>query len=243
MPGHPGRSVARGRLHIARQSGRRGHQRHRRTRAGQHRAARQQAGNGRQGLPVQEVRRHRRFRYRAGRERPRQAGRHHRGTRADAGRHQPRGHQGARVLLHRAQAAGAHEHPGVPRRPAWHRHHLRCSAHQRARTGGQEDRRREDRGVGRGCGRHRLPRRDGRAGRQAQQHLRGRFEGPDLHGTRWWLRRLEVTLCAKGHRRPHSGGRHEKCRRVPRLLGARRGHAGHGQKYGQPADHPGAGQP
>ena len=36
-----------------------------------------------------------------GRDRPRQAGRDHRRARADLRRHQPRGHQGARVLLHR----------------------------------------------------------------------------------------------------------------------------------------------
>ena len=40
--------------------------------------------------------------------------RHDRGAGADAGRHQPGRHQGAGVLLHRAQAHRAHEHPGVP---------------------------------------------------------------------------------------------------------------------------------
>ena len=64
-------------------------------------AAGRQAGDGRQGLPVQEVRRHRRVRHRARRERPRHADRHHRAHGADLRRHQPRGHQGARVLLHR----------------------------------------------------------------------------------------------------------------------------------------------
>ena len=61
---------------------------------------------------------------------PGQADRHRRGAGADAGRRQPGGHQGARVLLHREEAARAHEHPGVPRRPARHRHHhlaRRCS--------------------------------------------------------------------------------------------------------------------
>ena len=74
-------------------------------------------------------------------KRPRQAGRDHRRARAHAGRHQPRGHQGARVLLHREQAARADEHPGLPRRPARHRDHLRRRAAQRAGTGGQGHRR------------------------------------------------------------------------------------------------------
>ena len=57
----------------AQQPGGRHHQRHRGARPGQHRPARRQAGDGRQGVPVQEVRRHRRVRHRARRERPRQA--------------------------------------------------------------------------------------------------------------------------------------------------------------------------
>ena len=39
------------------------------------------------------------------------------------GRHQPRRHQGAGVLHHRAAAARAARHSGVPRRPARHRDH------------------------------------------------------------------------------------------------------------------------
>ena len=54
------------------------------------------------------------------RNRPRQADRDRRRARADLRRHQPRGHQGARVLLHREEAARAHEDPGLPRRPARH---------------------------------------------------------------------------------------------------------------------------
>ena len=125
VPRDRGRPGPGGRVHLARQPGRRHHQRHRGARPRRHRPARRQAGDGRQGLPVQEVRRHRRVRHRARREGPRQAGRHHRRARADARRHQPRGHQGARVLLHREEAARADEHPGLPRRPARHRDHLR----------------------------------------------------------------------------------------------------------------------
>ena len=39
--------------------------------------------------------------------RPGQAGRHHRRARAYARRHQPRGHQGAGVLLHRAESCAS----------------------------------------------------------------------------------------------------------------------------------------
>ena len=98
---------------------------------GADRPARREAGDGRQGGAVQEVRRHRLLRHRDRRARPGQAGRHHRRARADVRRHQPRGHQGARVLLRRAQAARAHEDPGVPRRPARHGDHRRRGDHQR----------------------------------------------------------------------------------------------------------------
>ncbi len=46
-------------------------------------------------------------------------------------RHQPRRHQGARVLHHRAAAARADGHSGVPRRPARHRHRRRGRPDQR----------------------------------------------------------------------------------------------------------------
>ena len=117
---------------LARQPGGRHHQRHRGAGPGQHRPAGRQAGDGRQGLPVQEVRRHRRVRHRARRERPRRADRHHRAHGAHLRRHQPRGHQGARVLLHREEAARAHEDPGLPRRPARHRHRRGRGHPQRA---------------------------------------------------------------------------------------------------------------
>ena len=68
---------------------------------------------------------------------PGQAGRHHRQPRADLRRHQPRGHQGAGMLHRRAQVARAHEHPGVPRRPARHRDHRRRGRAQCAGSGRQ----------------------------------------------------------------------------------------------------------
>ena len=112
---------------------------------GDDRPARRQAGDGRQGGAVQEVRRHRLLRHRARRARSGQAGRHHRRARADVRRHQPRGHQGARVLLHRAQAARAHEDPGVPRRPARHGDHRRRRGAERPARRRQGDRRRQAR--------------------------------------------------------------------------------------------------
>ena len=62
----------------------------------------------------------------------------HRRARAHVRRHQPRGHQGAGVLRDRAQAARAHEDPGVPRRPARHRHHRRRGDAQRPGSRRQE---------------------------------------------------------------------------------------------------------
>ena len=108
------------------------HQRHGGARPGRHRPAGGQAGDGRQGRAVQEVRRHRCVRHRDQREEPRQAGRHHRRAGAHLRRHQPRRHQGAGLLLRRAQAARAHEDPGLPRRPARHGHRRRRGAAQRA---------------------------------------------------------------------------------------------------------------
>ena len=64
--------------HRARQSGRRRHQRHGGARPRRHRTARGEAGDGRQGGAVQEVRRPRLLRHRDRRARPGQAGRHDR---------------------------------------------------------------------------------------------------------------------------------------------------------------------
>ncbi len=61
-------------------------------RPGRHRPGRGQAGDGRQSLPVQEVRRHRRLRPGDRRDRCRPPGRYRGRARADLRRHQPRGH-------------------------------------------------------------------------------------------------------------------------------------------------------
>ena len=73
------------------------------------------------------------------------------------------------------QAARAAEDPGLPRRPARHRHHLGRGAAQRPGTGGQAHRRGQDRRLRRRRGGHRLPGRDGRPGREAREHLRLRL--------------------------------------------------------------------
>ena len=157
VPRYPGRPEGSGHSDVARQPGCGNHQRLRRTRSRQYRGARRQAGDGRQGLSVQEVRRHRRVRHRSGRERSGQAGRDRGQPGADLRRNQPRGHQGPGVLLHRAGATGAHEDTGVPRRSARHRNHRRGGRPQWPRAGRQEHQQREDRLLRRRCGGHRLP--------------------------------------------------------------------------------------
>ena len=88
--------------------------------------AARQAGDGGQGATVQAVRRHRCLRSRD--RLPRSGGDHQlrQAPRADVWRHQPRGHQGARVLPDRGGPVPRYGHPGLPRRPARHRHHLGC---------------------------------------------------------------------------------------------------------------------
>ena len=114
--------------------------RHRRVggaRAGQHRPGRGAAGDGGQGRAVQAVRRA---------STPGRCARHpgHRHDRRDRPVHrprlrrdQPRGHRRAAVLRDRAPAARAARHPGLPRRPARHRHRGAGRADQRA-AGRQE---------------------------------------------------------------------------------------------------------
>ena len=175
---------ARGRVHLAREPGRRGHQRHRGAGAGRHRAARRQAGDGGQGLPVQEVRRHRRLRHRARREGPRQAGRDHRRARADARRHQSRGHQAPECFDDREEAARAAEDPGVPRRPARHRDHLGGGAAEQPRAHRPPHRGDACLRLGRGRGGDRVPRPDGRHGGARGERRRGRLQGRRAHRPR-----------------------------------------------------------
>ena len=163
------------RVHGARQPGRRDHQRHRGARPGQHRPARRQAGDGRQGRACS-------------RSSPASTSSTSRSprtirtswstsiarARADVRRHQPRGHQGARVLLHRAQAARAHEDPGLPRRPARHRDHRRRGGPQRPEGRRQGHRRGQAGVLGRRRRGARLPRPAGEPRPEAREHLRRR---------------------------------------------------------------------
>ena len=183
MSGDPCRSGNRRRLHQPRQPGRRGLERLGRARPRQYRPARRQAGDGRQGGAVQEIRRHRRLRHRDRRARDRPHGRDDFGARADLRRHQPRRHQGAGMFRGRGAVEGADGHSGLPRRPARHGDHRGGRGAQRARARRQGDRRRQDRHVRRRRRRACLPQPAGLARRQAREHLghrplRRRLQGP-----------------------------------------------------------------
>ncbi len=67
----------------------------------------------------------------------REARRDHRQPGAHLRRHQPGRHQGAGLLLHRAQAARAHEDSGLSRRSARHGHRRPALPSQRPEGGGQ----------------------------------------------------------------------------------------------------------
>ena len=180
LPGHREGAGALLPVHGPRQPGGGHLQRHGGAGPGGHRPPGRQAGHGGQGRPLQAVRRHRRLRHRGGREgrRPLLPGRQ--GPGADLRRHQPRGHQGPRVLRDREPAQEGDAHPGLPRRPARHRHHLRRRAAQRAGAGRQEDRGREGGGLRRrrlGHRLHPLLRQPGRAPRE-RGHVR--HQGRDL---------------------------------------------------------------
>ena len=161
-------------------------QRHRRARPRRYRPARLQAGDGRQGGPVQEIRRHRRVRHRDRRRRTSTSivdvvvG-----ARADLRRHQPRGHQGAGMLRGRGAAA----------RRAWTSRSStttstarRSSSAPRSSTGwsspARRIERRQDRHLGRRRGGARLPQPPGLARRQAREHLGHRHRGRRLRGPR-----------------------------------------------------------
>ena len=120
-------------------------------------AAGRQAGDGGERRSLQAIRRHRCLRHRD--RHTRYGGVHplREAAGADVRRDQSRGHRRAGVLRDRGAAEGRDEHPGLPRRPARHGHHLRRCAAQRAGSGGEEDRGRADRLLRRGRGGHGLP--------------------------------------------------------------------------------------
>ena len=173
---------------------------------------------------------------------PRQDRRGRRRAGADVRRHQPRGHQGARVLLHRAQAARADEDPGVPRRPARHGDRRRGGGAQRAQDRRQGHRQGEARLLGRGRRGDRLPRPAG-APRPATARTstcstarassrKGRTGKMDADKARYAQDTSARTLADVIARRG----------RLPRPVDRRRADAGHGQDDGRQADHPGDGQ-
>ena len=157
LPAHPARSVARLRLHREGQHGGGRVQRHRGAGAGQSRRARGEAGDGGQDRAVQALRRHRRHRS-GDRLRGCRRGGQRRALPRRLRRHQPGGHQGAGMLRHRAAAARADGHPGVPRRPARHRDRRRGGADQRLPPHRARTARHEAGGERRRRGRHRLRR-------------------------------------------------------------------------------------
>ena len=224
-----------------RQSGRRGLERHRGARPRQYRSAGVEAGDGRQGGPVQEIRRHRRVRHRDRRRHRRARGRDRGGAGADLRRHQSRGHQGAGVLRDRGAAQGAHEDPGIPRRPARHRDHRRRRDHQCAAAERQETRGRQDRRLRRRRRGDRLPQSAGLDGRAAQEHLGLRHRRRGARRPQHADGPLEVGLCAED-REAQAGGSDRRRRYFPRPVGAQRADAGHGQGDGGQAAGDGAGQ-
>ena len=132
-------------------------------------------------------------------------------------RHQPRGHQGAGVLHHRAAAARADGHAGVPRRPARHRDRRRRRADQRLpshRTRAeihaprrQRRRRRRDR-------LRRAAQGDGHAARQRHPL---RHQGRRLPGPHRGHEPVEERARG-GHARAHAGRGDRGRRRVLRPL-------------------------
>ncbi len=100
------------------------------------------AGHGGQGCPVQAVRRYRRLAAVPGHPGPRRDRRHRQGGLARLRRDQPRGHLRAALLRDRGAAARDARHPGLPRRPARHRHRRARVADQRAPCRGEGPRRR-----------------------------------------------------------------------------------------------------
>src|SRR5882724_9329932 len=192
-------------VHRPRQPGGGDLHRDRGARARRHRRVRFQAGDGGQGRPLQEVRRHRRLRpggRRQGRRHVLQGGQ---GAGADLRRRQPRGREEPGVLRHRAAPARGDADPRVPRRPARHRHHHRGRADQRSGAGGKAHRGRQG-GLRRGrrCGGG-LRRAVREAGGPPRAHLHVRQVRPRLSGAARGHGRVERRVRA-GHAAPLSPG-------------------------------------
>ena len=189
------------RLHDQGQFRRRHHQRHRHPGPRQPRRAGGKAGDGRQGGAVQALRRHRFDRSRSVDRGPRRVHQLREVARQELGRHQPRGHQGAGVLHHRAAAARAARHPGVPRRPARHRDHRRRRPDQRARPHRARHQDHQARVQRRRRRRHRLPGTAQGDRLHARQPDPVRHQGRDLPGPHRGHEPVEVGACGARPRR------------------------------------------
>ena len=146
-------------------------------------------------------------------------------------RHQSRGHQGARLLHHRAAPARADGHSRLPRRPARHRHHRhrrphQCAASDQARSQDREDRLQR-------CGRcgNCLRRAHQVAGRSQRQCHPRRFEGRGLQGPQRRHEPVEVRPCG-GNQGALAGRCDGRCGCVLRPLGRRRADARNGEEHG-----------
>ena len=145
------------------------------------------------------------------------------------------------MLRDRGAAQGAHEDPGIPRRPARHRHHRRRRDHQCAAAQRQEARGRQDRRLRRRRRGDRLPQSSGVDGRAAQEHLGLRHRRRRARRPQHADGPLEVGLCAED-RQARAGRRDRRRRHFSRPVGAQRADAGHGQGDGGQAAGDGAGQ-
>ncbi len=157
-------------------------------------------------------------------------------------RHQPGGHQGARLLHHRAAAAGASRHPGLPRRPAWHGDHRAGRTDQCARPHRPQDEGHQDGGERRRRRRHRLHRADQGHGPAAPERHPLRHQRRNLSGPREGHEPVEVGPCG-ADQGAHPARGDEGCRRVLRPVGEGRGDGGDGQEHGAEADHLRHGEP
>ena len=145
------------------------------------------------------------------------------------------------MLLHREEAARAHEDPGLPRRPARHGDRLGRGGAERAQDRRQGHRQGQARMLGRRRGGDRLPRPAGEPGAEAREHPRHRREGRGLQGSQGGHGPEQGAL-RQGHARPDARRHRPRRRYLPRPVRGRRAQAGDGQGDGRQADHPGDGE-
>ncbi len=151
-------------------------------------------------------------------------------ARADLRRHQPRGHQGARLLLRRAQAARADEDPGLPRRPARHRDRRRRGDPQRAQ-GASARTSRNVKLVCSGAGAAAIACLDLLVGVGLK---RENVVVCDSKGVIYTGRETPMeenkARYARRHDGAHAGRRHRRRGHLPRALGSEGADAGHGRR-------------